>query len=153
MIKRTALILLPFVVGIQFYRPEKHTLSPGSSQDDFIARHEAPSEVRRLFSVACYDCHSNQTHYPWYAEIQPLGWWLAKHIEEGRDSLDLSPLGGASAKKQAKRIDAMIAVIPDRSMPLPSYTWIHRDANLDEKNIKLLTDWLGQIREKLGVDQ
>ena len=153
MLKRAALLLLIALVGVQFYRPQKNSSSQTPGPEDFLVKHNAPTEVRRLFSVACYDCHSNNTRYPWYAEIQPLGWWLAKHVDEGRDGLDLSSLGEAPAKKQAKRIDAMIDVISDHSMPLPSYTWIHRDAVLDASRIKLLNDWLGQVREKLGVDE
>jgi hypothetical protein len=153
MLKRAALLLLVVFVGVQFYRPEKNISSKTPGQEDFLVKHNAPAEVRRLFAVACYDCHSNNTRYPWYAEIQPLGWWLTKHVDEGRDELDLSSLGEAPAKKQAKRIDAMIDVISDHSMPLPSYTWIHRDAVLDATRIKLLNDWLGQVREKLGVDE
>jgi hypothetical protein len=153
MLNRAALLVLLAVVGLQFYRPEKNISSQPPGPEDFLVKHAAPPEVRRLFSVACYDCHSNNTRYPWYAEIQPTGWWLTKHVDEGRDGLDLSSLGAAPAKKQAKRIDAMVDVITDRSMPLPSYTWIHRDAILDATQIKLLNDWLGQVREKLGVDE
>lgn len=153
MLKRAALLLLVALIGVQFYRPQKNVSSQTPGPEDFLVKHAAPDEVRRLVSVACYDCHSNNTRYPWYAEIQPLGWWLAKHVDEGRDGLDFSSLGEAPAKKQAKRIDAMIDVITDRSMPLPSYTWIHRDAILDARQIKLLNDWLGQVREKLGVDE
>ncbi len=153
MLKRAALLLLVALVGIQFYRPQKNVSNQVPGPEDFLVKHAAPDEVRRLFSAACYDCHSNNTRYPWYAEIQPLGWWLTKHVDEGRDGLDLSSLGEAPAKKQAKRIDAMIDVISDRSMPLPSYTWVHRDAILEANQIKLLTDWLGQVREKLGVEE
>jgi hypothetical protein len=153
MLKRAALLLFVVFVGVQFYRPEKNVSAKTPGPEDFLVKHNAPAEVRRLFAVACYDCHSNNTRYPWYAEIQPLGWWLTKHVDEGRDGLDLSSLGEAPAKKQAKRIDAMIDVMTDHSMPLPSYTWIHRDAVLDATRLKLLTDWLGQVREKLGVDE
>ena len=108
MLKRAALLLLVALVGIQFYRPQKNVSNQVPAPEDFLVKHAAPDEVRRLFSAACYDCHSNNTRYPWYAEIQPLGWWLTKHVDEGRDGLDLSSLGEAPAKKQAKRIDAKI---------------------------------------------
>lgn len=153
MLQRAALLLMVVLIGVQFYRPEKNISRQAPGPEDFLVKHSAPDEVRRLFSVACYDCHSNHTRYPWYAEIQPVGWWLTKHVDEGRDSLDLSSLGEAPAKKQAKRIDAMIDVITDRSMPMPEYTWIHRDAKFDANQIKLLTDWLSQVREKLGVEE
>ena len=149
MLKKIVLGFAVIFIALQFFRPEKNLSARPAGNDDFLVHYQAPPEVRRLFAVACYDCHSNNTRYPWYAEIQPVGWWLAGHVEDAKDEINLSELGGAGEKRQASKTDAMMDDITDRVMPLKSYTLIHRDAKLSDAQIKLLTDWLQSVRDKL----
>lgn len=153
MLPRVFLGLLFAFLVLQCFRPEKNISTPPPGPGDFIVRHQPPAEVRRLFEVACYDCHSNHTRYPWYAEIQPVGLRLARHIREGKAELNLSVLGGAGAKRQSRRIEAMIDMIADRAMPLPSYLITHDDARLTSAQIKLLNDWLESVLAKLEADE
>ncbi len=152
MLRRFFLGLLFAFLVLQCFRPAKNISPRPPGKEDFVVRHAPPPEIGQLLAVACYDCHSNHTRYPWYAEIQPVGIWLARHVAEGQEELNLSELGGAGEKRQARRIEAMIDVISDRSMPLPSYLILHHDARLTPEQIKSLTGWLQEVRDKLDPE-
>lgn len=152
MVKKVLLGFAVIFLGLQFFRPEKN-LSPETPKTDLLVLHPAPPEVKRLLQVGCYDCHSDHTRYPWYAEIQPLGWWLADHVTDGKVELNLSRFGTLTPKQQATAVEEMADVILDRSMPLESYTITHRDAIFTEEQVKLLIDWLDAVREKVGPEE
>ena len=152
MFRRLRLGLLFAFLVLQCFRPAKNISAQPPGPEDFIVRHAPPPEVAQLLRVACYDCHSNNTRYPWYAELQPVGIWLERHVAEGKDELNLSELGGAGDKRQARRIEAMLDVISDGSMPLPSYLIIHRDARLTPAQVKTLTDWLQSVLSKVDPE-
>ena len=141
-----------FVVA-QGFRPAKNLGPATPGPEDFLVKHGAPAEVKRMFAVACYDCHSDRTRYPWYADFQPVGWWLAQHVREGKDELNLSTLGAAGPKKQARRTEAMIDEIKDRKMPLPSYTWTHHDAVFTPAQRQELIGWLEAVLAKLPAEE
>jgi hypothetical protein len=153
MLKKILLGLAAVFVAIQFIRPEKNLSSAPPGKDDFIVRLAPPPEVKALLQNACYDCHSENTRYPWYAEIQPTAWWLKQHIDDGNREFSFSGFGAYSAKKQAKKLSALIDVIGDRTMPLKSYTWIHRDAIFTDAQIKTITTWLEAAQEKLDGEK
>jgi hypothetical protein len=106
--------------------------------------------VKQLLHVGCYDCHSNNTRYPWYSEVQPFAWWIANHVRDGKRELNLSSFGDLSPKRKAGRLEEMVDQIASRKMPLPSYTLAHHDAKFTDAQIKLLTDWLEDLRDKVG---
>jgi hypothetical protein len=147
---RVGLGLLAAVVAIQFFRPEKN-LSASDSPGELLALHPAPAEVRALFLNACYDCHSNRTRYPWYAEIQPVGWWLAQHVRDGKQELNFSSFGQLSRKRQTSKLEACIDELEAKTMPLPSYTITHHDARLSEAQISALVDWLEETAAKIDA--
>lgn len=153
MLKKILLSLAALFLVAQFIRPAKNVSTTPPGKDDFIVRLAPPPDVKAMLQNACYDCHSDNTRYPWYAEIQPAGWWLKQHVDDGNREFSFSGFGAYSAKKQAKRLSALIDVIGDRSMPLKSYTWIHRDAIFTDAQIKTLTMWLEAAQEKLGEDK
>jgi hypothetical protein len=138
------LALFVAMVVIQFFRPEKN-VSTVPSPDDLLARREASPEVRRLLAAACYDCHSDHTRYPWYSEIQPVAWWLADHVADGKRELNFSRFDQLSLRRQAARIGACIDNLETKEMPLPSYTWTHRDARLSAAEVKTLTAWFESV--------
>lgn len=142
-------VLVLAFLAVQFYRPEKNgpELQPGP--DDLRSVHPMPASLRAKLEVSCYDCHSNSTRYPWYAEIQPLGWWLDQHVRDGKNELNLSTFGRLSAKRQASRLDAIIDAVNDRSMPLKSYTWSHSDAVFSAQEVAELTAWAEELRDEL----
>lgn len=147
--KKIILGLFVVFLAIQFIRPAKNVSSAPASKDDLATLYPPPPAVRQLLAVACYDCHSNRTRYPWYAEIQPAGWWLASHINDGKRSLNFSEFGTYTAKRQGSKMGKIADELTDHSMPLPSYLWIHHDAKLTDAQTNLLTDWAEGLQEKI----
>lgn len=102
-----------------------------------------------MIHTSCYDCHSNNTTYPWYSEIQPVAWWLADHVKEGKSELNFSEFATYTAKKGDHKLDEFIKMLKEGEMPLTSYTLIHGDAKLTAEQIVELTDWAEQLRAQI----
>jgi hypothetical protein len=151
MLKKILLGLVVIVVALQFIRPEKN-LAASPPKTDLLALHPAPAEVKQMLQVGCYDCHSDHTRYPWYAEVQPLGWWLAWHVRDGKRELNLSSFGELTKKRQATKLEEMVDVIGRKEMPLKSYTITHRDAIFTDAQIKQLNTWLEDLRDKVAPE-
>ena len=128
---------------MQFIRPA-HNTSGQVLPTDITKTVNIPDKVLDVFKNSCYDCHSNNTRYPWYVNIQPMGWMMARHIKNGKENLNFSEFGTYSKRKQANKLRAIAKSIKDGSMPLSSYTIMHTDAKLSEENIKIITDWVTQ---------
>lgn len=134
---------------IQFVRPEKNIGPAKPGPDSLVVRHQTPPEIRRMLEVSCNDCHSGHTRYPWYAEIQPVGWFLAWHVRNGKSALNLSDFGRLSEKAQVKRLQYMVDAMQEREMPLTSYRLIHRDAELSKAQVKAFATWAESVQAKL----
>lgn len=149
--KKLALGLLLVFIAAQFFRPEKN-LSPSAGAADIAAAHAVPPAVRDVLHRACYDCHSNQTNYPWYAEIQPVAWWLADHVKDGKEHLNFSEFGTYSVKRASNKLDQIYDEVSQHSMPLKSYTWGHPEARLTPAEVKLLIDWAEELRDEIAPE-
>jgi hypothetical protein len=134
------LVVLALIV-IQFIRPEKN--NSGIYTNDITTAYAVPAEVDQLLKVSCFDCHSNMTRYPWYAEVQPVGWWLNNHITEGKRHLNFSDFTGAPLFVQNRRFDEIVETVEEKEMPIVSYTFLgmHSDANLSDAQRKMIVDW------------
>jgi hypothetical protein len=146
--KKILLALLLVLIGIQFIRPARNR--GGAVQTaDMIVHLKAPADVSTVFKRSCYDCHSNNTCYPWYAEVQPVGWILAHHVNDGRKELNFNEFGSYSKRRQLSKLKSIRNSIKDGSMPLPSYTLLHRDARLSEEGNALLMQWTAKVIDSL----
>jgi hypothetical protein len=141
--KKILLVLIVIFVAIQFVRPNR---TPVESPDsiDLIAKYTPPPEVRSILSNACYDCHSNKTRYPWYSQVQPMAWFLANHINEGRKRLNFSEFGQLQPLRAVQKLDDCVDEITERRMPLASYRLAHADARLTQAQINTFVAWLDQ---------
>lgn len=151
-VKGIAVVLLVGLIAIQFIRPAKNEAT-GESPDDIITRFSVPGEVKAILQVSCYDCHSNTTRYPWYAELQPAAWWLNDHIENGKKHLNFSEFGGYRLRRQAHKFEEIIDMVSADEMPLPSYTIVHRDAILSQEQKSLFLDWAKATHDSLNAMQ
>jgi hypothetical protein len=134
------LILLSIFIGLQFFQIPKPSLS--STPETDITNHvEVPENVHNILRKACYDCHSEETRYPWYSYIQPVGWWLKDHMDHGLSHLNFSDFGSYELDKAAHKMEEINDEVHEGEMPLESYTWIHGDARLSSKERKTLTKW------------
>ncbi|MEZ4786726.1 MAG: heme-binding domain-containing protein [Flavobacterium haoranii] len=141
------ILLLAFVV-IQFFQIDK-TNPPVDESQDFLKINNTPEAIATQIKASCYDCHSNESKYPWYSNIQPVAWFLKHHIDEGREELNFSEFGTYTAKRQAHKLDECAELIEKDEMPLSSYTIIHKDAVLDEATQKQLITYFKEMEDKL----
>ena len=140
-----------FIV-LQFIRPVQNknglVLSTDISKVIII-----PDTVRTLLKDACFDCHSNNTDYPWYSNIQPMGWLMAYHIKEGKNQLNFSDFGNYSQRRQLSKLDGIANSLKDDIMPLKSYKIMHKSAQLSTGEKSLLINWAQQSIDSLLVSK
>lgn len=141
MIKKILIVLVIILVIIQFIRPDKN-----DSNDMTYAmstKYEVPENVNQILKVSCNDCHSNKTEYPWYANIQPVAWWLNGHITDGKRHLNYSEFTNRPIAIQNKKLKETIEMVEEKDMPLESYTYLglHSEANLTDAQREAIIDW------------
>ncbi|MBC7391297.1 MAG: heme-binding domain-containing protein [Opitutaceae bacterium] len=146
--KKLIIIFLIFLVTIQFFRPTKN-LGVTEGPNHISAVVAIPENISLILKTSCYDCHSNNTNYPWYSEIMPLGWWLNHHVQEGKAELNFSEFKLYSPKKQDRKLEETKEEVEGREMPLESFTKIHKNAVLSEDQIKALSGWVDNSRKKI----
>ena len=100
-----------------------------------------PDEVQAILKTSCYDCHSNNTVYPWYNKIQPVAWWLKNHIDEGRKHLNFSTWGTYNKDLKENMLTKSVQTIQNKTMPMPGYIVYHKEANLSEAERALLIQY------------
>jgi hypothetical protein len=113
---------------------------------------EGPSEVKDIFEKSCYDCHSNETVWPWYSRVAPISWLVAGDVSEGRENLNFSEWGTYSAKKQIKLAENIGEEIKEGEMPLMIYLILHSSAKLDERQKAIIYDWVASQTGQLPED-
>ena len=101
---------------------------------------KAPKEVAAIFKRSCFDCHSNQTKWPWYSYVFPASWTVMDHVKNGRTALNFDTWQSYSKEKKSKLKDA-IARKSGRTMPLKDYLWVHKDAKISKKDLEVLEKW------------
>ncbi len=141
--------LVAFLLGIQFIRPTKNV---SNDQTFHIAtNYTVPLRVNTILQSACNDCHSNKTTYPWYAEVQPMGWWLNKHVTDGKKDLNFSTFTKLPIAVQNHKLEEVIEMVKEGEMPLPSYTYLglHADAKLTNEQRELITVWAQKQMDSL----
>lgn len=142
-IKRLVLLIVVVFVGIQFV-PTTYNLSDTLLESDISNTFDIPIEIQTLIENSCYDCHSNNTYYPWYNTIQPVSWMMERHIKNGKKELNFSEFGSYSKRRKKSKIKSIINQIKDDEMPLSSYTLLHRNAILSESDKLLIINWIEQ---------
>ena len=152
MLKKIGLGVLVLFGIAQFFNPTKNQ-SDVVPASDFILTEKPSEEIANILKESCYDCHSNNTRYPWYDRITPVNFWVEDHVQHGKGHLNFSFWQTLSAKKKEHKLEECIEMVEDRSMPLSSYTLMHGDAKLSDEQIKTLNDWLQMVRLKYSKDQ
>ena len=147
-LKRTFQVLLLAFIVIQFFRPAKNK-AEGIGNNDISKLYHVPEDVQTILKTSCYDCHSNNTVYPWYAEVQPVAWWLNGHINDGKKDLNFSEFAGYRIRRQYKKLEEINGLVKKNEMPLDSYLWIHKYAKLNEQQKLTLANWVTAIRDTM----
>jgi hypothetical protein len=136
-IKKILLVLLVVFIAIQFVQPARNTSGP----TDISKTVSLPENVHTILQTACYDCHSNNTRYPWYNYVQPVAWILTNHIKHGKKDLNFNEFGSYPARRQQSKLKAIADQVRDGEMPLYSYTIIHKKARLTKEEKSVIIQW------------
>ena len=150
MFKKIALGLLIILIIAQFFQPP-HNKNSVVSTNDITRVVAVPDSVMQLLKIACYDCHSNNTRYPWYSNFTPVNWWLNNHIKEGKRHLNFSEFTG-SYRRKMRKLEESAELTEKHAMPLSSYLWIHMDARLNDEQRKSIINWANTSRQQLMHD-
>lgn len=151
-IRKTFIIGLIIFLLMQLYQPVRNTFSGQVLTTDITKVYDVPKDVQTILATSCYDCHSNNTVYPWYSYIQPARMFLDRHISEGREELNFNEFGSYSKRKQESKLKAIVSQVKSGEMPLKSYTLMHQDAKLSVENKKVVIDWIEKTQEHLEDD-
>jgi hypothetical protein len=148
LLRRAFFFAVAVFIVIQFFRPAKnHWNGPAGNQiqKQFLV----PPDVQEVIRNACYDCHSNSTRYPWYAEVEPVGWLLASDIREGKSELNFDEFGSYRRMRQYRKFREIQEQIESREMPMPSYVMMHKKAELSEETKAMLINWTIAMRDSM----
>lgn len=140
--KKIGLAILALLVLIQFIRPAKNEAAQLISSDDISKVYPIPEAVHLILIQKCYDCHSNQTHYPWYYSLQPVAWWMAHHVNEGKEHLNFSVFKTYPEKRASHKLEELSESINEGWMPLDSYTMLHPETKITAADRDAINAWL-----------
>ena len=147
-IKIIAWLALVALIVIQFF-PITLNESDTVPQSDFMVENQVPATIKNRLQVSCYDCHSNNTDYPWYSKIQPAAWYLEDHIQDGKDELNFNEWAEYSDRRKNSKLRSIISQIEEDKMPLDSYTLIHKDAILSDEDKRVIIDYMTALKDSL----
>lgn len=147
MIKKIAIGFIALLVIIQFIRIDK-TNPEVVMENDFIVQTNPPEHIQTILKTSCYDCHSNESTYPWYTNVAPISWWVKKHINEAREELNFSEWGTFSTKRQKHKLEEGAEMVEEGEMPLPSYIIAHSEAKLTTEQKNELVAWFKAEKAK-----
>ena len=136
------------LIVIQFF-PITLNESDTVPQSDFMVENQVPATIKNRLQVSCYDCHSNNTEYPWYNKVQPAAWYLEDHIQEGKDELNFNEWAEYSDRRKNSKLRSIISQIEEDKMPLDSYTLIHKDAILSDEDKRVIIDYMTALKDSL----
>lgn len=125
---------------IQFVRIDK--INPASKpESDFLVISGENSTAEKMIKDACYDCHSNTTDYPWYANIAPVSWMIKHHVNEGRSDLNFSNWDSYTLQEKIDLLNGSSEEVSDGEMPILLYSIMHSSARLSDKEKSQLAEW------------
>jgi hypothetical protein len=127
-------IVLVVVIGIQF-------IPVGRTNPPIHADLKAAAKVHAILQRSCYNCHSNETRWPWYAHVAPISWMLANDVHEARSHVNFSDWGTLDPSLQARRAAEVWDEVKSGDMPLRQYLLIHPDARLSADDKSLIREW------------
>ncbi len=140
--------LLVLFGAIQLIRPERS--NPPVDQSNVAQEHlQIPTEIGAIFKRSCYDCHSNETVWPWYSAVAPASWLVSDDVSEGRRRMNFSEWGSYKMGKVLSILEGICEETTEGGMPLKSYLLLHPSAGLSDLEIKALCDWAEAEKQRL----
>ncbi|WP_316633850.1 heme-binding domain-containing protein [uncultured Flavobacterium sp.] len=149
-IRKILFIGLIIFLLMQFYQPVRNS-DYGQVLPIHISKvYHIPRNVETILQTSCYDCHSNNTQYPWYSYIQPARLFMESHITQGKNDLNFSEWGNYSKRKQGNKLDRIVKQIKANEMPLTSYTLIHKNAVLTSAQKEQMIKWIEKVSDSIS---
>ncbi len=148
--KKILVILLVGFILLQFFPIDKNNPAP-TPKMDFLMIKNTPESTANLIRTGCYDCHSNESKYPWYSNIQPFGWFLKDHIEEGRKELNFSTFATYEPKRQAHKLNEAAEQIEKGEMPIESYLLGHSEAKFSAAQKDQLVKYFRMVESEIRL--
>ena len=136
------------LIGLQFTSPT-HTNPPVDESKALENMTALPPEVSRVFANSCNDCHSNKTNWRWYTYVAPVSWFTVGHVNQGRAELNFSTWGSYGSRMKETRLRAICQQSEKGTMPLASYTLMHRGAKLARAQVTAICEWTKQEGQRL----
>ena len=140
------LAALVVIVGIQFIPVQRNN-------PPVYADIQAEPQVKAILQRACFDCHSNDTVWPWYSRVAPVSWVLAHHVKEGRGHINFSDWGSYPLRRQARIAEESWEEVEKGGMPLKGYVKFHQDAVLSPADKELLKAWSESMKAERDNEQ
>lgn len=134
------LVLIVLLIVIQFI-PSGIPVNKPEDEKSIAQSSLITGPVLDLLRKSCFDCHSNQVQFPWYAKLAPSSWLLSAHINEGKANLNFSEWEDYSKREKIGLLEDIKEEVESGKMPLKSYLVIHRNAKLNSEEISSLSKW------------
>lgn len=141
MLRKIGLVILVILIAIQFIPYEKN--EGKTAGYPISGSYDIPDNVNKLLINACNNCHTNSSEYPWYASIEPIGYYLNGHIQDGKNDLNFDEFTNRPLAWQNHKLEEIIEMVEEKEMPLKSYTnfGLHPEANLSDADRQVIIDW------------
>lgn len=135
-------------LALQFTNPAR-TNPPVKPGADFMATNPPPPQIAAMFHDACYDCHSDETKWPWYSHIAPVSWLVASDVKHGREHVNFSEWPREYPDRVVRRLEDISEELDYNEMPPAKYTWLHPKADLTSDQRKELSKWANDEAQRL----
>ena len=142
--RRTLIFFVWVFVLIQVIRVD-YTNPESKPENDLLAIEKPSEEVANILTKSCYDCHSNNTKWPWYSQIAPFSWWTEHHVSEARRHFNFSEWQDMDRRHKDRFVEEAEYEILEGDMPLPPYTWMHAHTALSEEDKDIMIEWLNEL--------
>lgn len=141
--KKVLLGIIVVFILIQMIRPNKN--DSRNNINDISTVISVPEDVKLILKASCNDCHSNFTKYPWYNEIAPVSWYLARHVNKGKEHLNFSEWAVYNKNQKEHILKDLKEVLKSHKMPLSSYLLLHDEAKMTQEEYKIVLNWVKSI--------
>ncbi|MFV8342932.1 heme-binding domain-containing protein [Flavobacterium sp. XS2P39] len=148
------ILIIGFVIFLlmQLYQPARNESYEQELTANFTKMYDVPKNVETILRTSCYDCHSNNTNYPFYSYIQPARFFMEEHIKDGKKDLNFNEFGKYSKRKQENKLEAIIKQIKSDEMPLASYTLLHKNAIVTPAQKEEVINWINKTKDSLSLE-
>ena len=148
MLKKALIVIAVLFVAAQLVRPERVN-PPVDPAKTLQATGRVTPAVAAILDRSCRDCHSSETRWPWYSQVAPVSWLVARDVRVGRKELSFSAWGDYQPEKRLDKLDEMCKMVREGEMPQFPYPLMHPGSRLTDADTETLCAWTSQERMAL----